>query len=134
MLEGLEDVPDELYDLLEPDKVGRAMMEREGGVFIDGYYAIPDSYEPTLVYGEELPERMENWIFRLEITGNPAENEDVSEKDSEVLTLPADEEYMRQLAEKVGENTLTNVYMLALNRRFRRYPTSALRAWKISMR
>ena len=103
MLEGLEDVPDELYDLLDPDKVGRAMMEREGGVFIDGYYAIPDSYEPTLVYGEELPERMENWIFRLEITGNPAENEDVSEKDSEVLTLPADEEYMRQLAEKVGE-------------------------------
>lgn len=134
MLEGLEDVPDELYDLLDPDKVGRAMMERDGGVFIDGYYAIPDSYEPTLVYGEELPERMENWIFRLEITGNPAENEDVSEKDSEVLTLPADEEYMRQLAEKVGENTLTNAYMLALNRRFRRYPTSALRAWKISMR
>lgn len=65
MLEGLEDVPDELYDLLDPDKVGRAMMECEGGVFIDGYYAIPDSYEPALVYGEELPERMENWIFRL---------------------------------------------------------------------
>lgn len=46
---------------------------------------------------------MEDWIFRLEITGNPAENEDISEKVSEVLTLPADEEYMRQLAEKVGE-------------------------------
>lgn len=103
MLEGLEDIPDELYDLLDPDKVGRAMMEREGGVFIGGYYAIPDSYEPALVYDEELPERMENWIFRLEITGNPAENEDVSEKVSEVLTLPADEEYMRQLAENVGE-------------------------------
>ena len=103
MLEGLEDIPDELYDLLDPDKVGRAMMEREGGVFIGGYYAIPDSYEPALVYDEELPERMEDWVFRLEITGNPAADEDVSEKDSEVLTLPADEEYMRQLAEKVGE-------------------------------
>ena len=79
MLEGLEDVPNEMYDLLDPDKVGRAMMEREGGVFIGGYYAIPSSYEPALVYDEELPERMENWIFRLEITGNPAENEDVSE-------------------------------------------------------
>ena len=103
MLEELEDVPDEMYDLLDPDKVGRVMMEREGGVFIGGYYAIPSSYAPALVYDEELPERMEDWVFRLEITGNPAENEDVSEKVSEVLTLPADEEYMRQLAEKVGE-------------------------------
>lgn len=103
MLEELEDVPDEMYDLLDPDKVGRVMMEREGGVFIGGYYAVPSSYEPALVYDEELPERMEDWVFRLEITGNPAENEDVSEKVSEVLTLPADEEYMRQLAEKVGE-------------------------------
>lgn len=103
MLEGLEDVPDEMYDLLDPDKVGRAMMEREGGVFIGGYYAIPSSYEPALVYDEELPERMEDWVFRLEITGKPAENEDISEKVSEVLMLPADEEYMRQLAEKVGE-------------------------------
>ena len=103
MLEGLEDIPDELYDLLDPDKVGRAMMEREGGVFIDGYYAVPSSYEPALVYDKELPERMEDWLFRLEITGKPAENEDISEKVSEVLTLPADEEYMWQLAEKVGE-------------------------------
>ena len=103
MLEGLEDVPDEMYDLLDPDKVGRAMMEREGGVFIGGYYAVPSSYEPALVYDEELPERMDDWVFRLEITGKPAENQDISEKVSEVLTLPADEEYMRQLAEKVGE-------------------------------
>ena len=103
MLEELDDVPDEVYDLLDPDKVGRAMMEREGGVFIGEYYAIPDSYEPYLEYDDELPERMEDWVIRLEITGNPAENEDISEKVSEVLTLPADEEYMRQLAEKVGE-------------------------------
>lgn len=106
MLEELDDVPDEVYELLDPDKVGRVMMEREGGVFIDDYYAIPDSYEPALVYDEELPERMENWVFRFEITGNPAENEDVSEKDFEVLTLPADEEYMRQIAKKLGEKNI----------------------------
>lgn len=103
MLEGLEDVPDEMYDLLDLDKVGRAMMEREGGVFIGGYYAVPSSYEPAFVYDKEFPERMDDWLFRLEITGKPAENEDISEKVSEVLTLPEDEEYMRQLAEKVGE-------------------------------
>ncbi len=104
MLEEFDDIPDEVYEMLDPDKVGRAMMEREGGVFIDGYYAVANSYEPYLEYDDELPERMEDWIFRLEITGNPAENEDVSEKDFEVLTLPADEENMRQLAEKIGEN------------------------------
>lgn len=103
MLEELDEISTELFDLLDAEKVGRAMMEREGGVFVDGYYAIPDSYDPVLVYDDELPERMEDWVFRLEITGNPAENEDVSEKDFEVLTLPADEEFMRQLAEKVGE-------------------------------
>ena len=99
MLEELEDVPYELYDLLDPDKVGRAMMEREGGKFIDGYYAVPSSYEPALVYDEELPERMEEWIFRLEITGNFTDNKD----DYEVLTLPADEENMQRAAEKFGE-------------------------------
>ena len=103
MLEELDDVPDEVYDLLDPNKVGRAMMEHEGGVFVGGYYAILDSYEPALLYDDELPECMEDWVFRLEITGNPAENEDFSEKVSEVLALPADEEHMRQLAEKFGE-------------------------------
>lgn len=33
MLEELDDVPDEVYDWLDPDKVGRAMADREGGVF-----------------------------------------------------------------------------------------------------
>lgn len=99
MLEGLEDIPDELYDLLDPDKVGRAMMEREGGVFIGGYYAVPSSYEPALVYDEELPERMEDWVFRLEITGKFTDNKD----DYEILTLPADEEDMQRIAERFGE-------------------------------
>ena len=103
MLEELDDVPDEVYELLDPDKVGRVMMEREGGVFIDGYYAIPDSYEPTLVYDEELPEHMESWVFRLEITGVPQRPDGIFNCEKESLTLPADEEYMQQFAEKIGE-------------------------------
>ncbi len=99
MLEGLEDIPDELYDLLDPDKVGRAMVECEGGVFIGGYYAVPSSYEPALVYDEELPERMDDWVFRLEIKGKFTDNKD----DYGILTLPADEEDMRRNAERFGE-------------------------------
>ncbi len=103
MLEEFDDIPDEVYEMLDPEKAGRAMMEREGGVFIDDYYAIPDSYEPALVYDEELPERMEEWVFKLEVTGVPERPEDISDCEKAILTLPADEEYMRQLAEKLGE-------------------------------
>lgn len=99
MLDVLYDVSDEVYDLLDPEKVGRVTMERERGVFIDGYYAIPSTYEPALVYDEELPERMEDWVFRLEITGKFTDNKD----DYEVLTLPADEENMQRAAERFGE-------------------------------
>ena len=103
MLEELDDVPDEVYDWLDPDKVGRAMMEREGGVFIDGYYAIANSYEPVLVYDEELPEQQEDWVFRLEVAAVPEKPEDISKMKTEILTLPIDEKYMRKIAEQLGE-------------------------------
>ena len=60
---------------------------------------MPSSYEPALVYNEELPERIEDWVFRLEITGKFTDNKD----DYEVLTLPADEEDMQRIAERFGE-------------------------------
>ncbi len=106
MLEELDDVPDEVYEWLDPDKVGRAMMEREGGVFIDGYYAIANSYEPALVYDEELPEQQEDWIFRLEVAGVPEKPEDISKVKTEILTLPANEKYMRNIAELLGEKSI----------------------------
>lgn len=112
MLEGLEDIPDELYDLLDPDKVGRAMMEREGGVFIDGYYAVPSSYEPALVYDEELPEHMEDWVFRLEVAKIPEREEDVYKMKTETLTLPADEEYMEDIAESIGAKNISECVYL----------------------
>ena len=112
MLEGLEDVPDEMYDLLDPDKVGRAMMEREGGVFIGGYYAVPSSYEPALVYDEELPEHMEDWVFRLEVAKIPEREEDVYKMKTETLTLPADEEYMEDIAESIGAKNISECVYL----------------------
>ena len=112
MLEELEDVPDEMYDLLDPDKVGRVMMEREGGVFIGGYYAVPSSYEPALVYDEELPEHMEDWVFRLEVAKIPEREEDVYKMKTETLTLPADEEYMEDIAESIGAKNISECVYL----------------------
>ena len=106
MLEGLCDVPDEIYELLDPDKVGRAMVEKENGIFIDKYYAIANSYEPVLEYDEQLPERMEDWIFRLEVAGVPERAEDFHKMKTETLTLPADEQYMQDIAEALGERNI----------------------------
>ncbi len=103
MLEELDDVPDEIYELLDPDKVGRVMMEREGGVFIDGFYVITSGYEPVLVYDEKIPEPPENWIFKLEVAGVPERAEDLDKMKKEILTFPADEEYMQDIAEALGE-------------------------------
>lgn len=99
LLEELREVPDEVYDLLDPEKVGRVMAERENGIFIDGYYIIADSYEPVLVYDEELPEQMDDWIFRLEIAGN-------SSGKTEILTLPASEKTIAEIPERLGEKRL----------------------------
>ena len=99
LLEELREVPDEVYDLLDPEKVGRVMAERENGVSIDGYYIIADSYEPVLMYDEELPEQMDDWIFRLEIAGN-------SSGKNEILTLPASEKTIAEIPERLGEKRL----------------------------
>ncbi len=94
MLKELDDVPDEVYDLLDPDKVGRAMADREGGVFVDGYYVVTSGYEPVLAYDDVLPEPQEDWVFRLEVAEIPERPEDISKVKTEILTLPADEKYI----------------------------------------
>lgn len=67
-LEELEEIPYELYDLLDREKVGALMQEREGGVFIDGYYIIPSEYEPVLVYdGIVLPDIDEENTVEMEV-------------------------------------------------------------------
>ncbi len=106
MLEELDNVPDEIYELLDPDKVGRVMAEREGGVFIDGYYAVTSGYEPVIVYDEALPEQLEDWVFRLEVSGIPKRPEDISKVKTEILTLPADEKNMQRIAEQLGEKCI----------------------------
>ena len=59
-----------------------------------------------------FPRRIDDWVFRLEITGNPAAGEDVSEKASEVLTLPTDEDYMQDIAEALGENNIEDCVIM----------------------
>lgn len=67
-LEELEEIPYELYDLLDREKVGALMQEREGGMFINGYYVIPSEYDPVLAYdGIVLPDSEEENTIELEV-------------------------------------------------------------------
>ncbi len=67
-LEELDEIPYELYDLLDREKVGALMQEREGGMFINGYYVIPLEYEPVLAYdGVVLPDPEEENTVEMEV-------------------------------------------------------------------
>ena len=45
MLSELEDVPEALLPMLDKERVGRTYAEREGGIFVGGYYCEPAAYE-----------------------------------------------------------------------------------------
>lgn len=67
-LEELEEIPYELYDLLDREKIGALMQEREGGMFINGYYVIPSGYDPVLAYdGIVLPDSVEDDDLKMEV-------------------------------------------------------------------
>ncbi len=100
-LEELSEIPDEIYKLIDREKIGKIMQEREGGIFEDGYYIIPSSYEPQLVYDDVLPEPMDEWLFKLEVT--VMDGDDPDEDMLETLTLPAGEERIKELEDKFGK-------------------------------
>lgn len=106
MLEELEEIPEELDHLLDLEKIGKLMQDHDNGVFIDGDYAAANCYDPVLVYDEELPEPMDDWVFRIEAAGVPERPEDYNRMKTETLTLPADEDHMRDIAEAVGEKNI----------------------------
>lgn len=101
LFEEAKDISDEIYELLDREKVGKIMQEREGGIFEDGYYIIPSSYEPQLVYDDVLPEAMDGWLFKLEVT--VMDGDDPDEDILETLTLPAGEERIKELEDKFGK-------------------------------
>ena len=52
LLPELESCSDEILELLDCEKVGQLMQEREDGVFVDGYYCVTSGYEPPDIHFE----------------------------------------------------------------------------------
>ena len=99
IVEELNEIPDELIDLIDREKIGRLCQEREDGVFVDGYYCVPSSYEPpdiNIEIGE--PERCS---FRLLIAPAPI-NDESTEQFAQWLSLPCDKENLNDIAKDFG--------------------------------
>lgn len=106
ILEELGEIPDEIMPLIDLKKIGELAIAHDGGVFVDGYYAATNCYEPVLVYDDELPEPMEDWVFKMKVASIPAREEDFNRMKTDILTLPADEDHIQDIAEALGEKNI----------------------------
>lgn len=90
MIPELESCSDEILELLDREKIGRLMQEREGGVFIDGYYCVTSGYEPPDINIEIG--RPENCFFRLLIV---PEEEKIEQ--AQWISLPCETENLSEI-------------------------------------
>ena len=85
MIPEIESCSDEVLALLDPEKVGQLMQEREGGVFINEHYCVTSGYEPPDINIEIG--RPENCFFRLLIV---PEEEKIEQ--AQWISLPCEKE------------------------------------------
>lgn len=72
LLPELENCPEEISELLDREKIGRLVQERDGGIFSDGYYCVTSAYEKSDINFKFS--RSESCFFRLLIASNEADN------------------------------------------------------------
>ncbi len=90
MMPELEGCSDEILQLLDPEKVGQLMQEREGGVFINEHYCVTSGYEPPDINIEiGKPERC---FFRLLVARDYAKKEQ-----AHWVTLPCEKEDLSEV-------------------------------------
>lgn len=97
MLPELEECSDELIGLLDYEKVGKLLVERDNGVLMDGYYCLPDSYEePDIHITIEVPDKR---FFRVLVSPSATTTDQ-----SQWFSLPED---IRRLREYSAEHNST---------------------------
>ena len=90
LLSELESYSDEILELLDREKVGKMMQEREGGVFMDGYYCVPSGYVPPDLHIEIW--QIREFFFRLLIAPD-AQNT----AEAQWISLPCDAETLLEV-------------------------------------
>lgn len=86
----LENFSEEILELLDREKIGRLMQEREGGIFSDGYYCVTSAYEKPDINFKFV--RPKSCFFRLLIASNGADNLPM-----EWLSLPCENEKIAEI-------------------------------------
>lgn len=99
MLCELEDCSDDMLELLDREHIGQIMCERNGGMFVDGYYCVPSCYErPDMNIEIGDPDKC---FFRLLIAPAPT-NDESTEQFAEWLSLPCDKENLNDIAKDLS--------------------------------
>lgn len=105
-VEELNELPDEYIDLIDCEKIGRLCRDRENGMFIDGYYCVPSSYEPldiNIEFG-----KTERCFFNLLIAPSPID-EEPTDKLAQWISLPCEREKLDEIAKTLGANRIENM-------------------------
>lgn len=95
MVEELNELPDKYLEFLDREKIGRLCQDRDGGMFIDGYYCVPSCYEPldiNIEFGEP-----EQCFFNLLIAPAPS-NGKSCKRFAQWLSLPCNKENLNDIA------------------------------------
>lgn len=106
----LTGLPDEIYNLLDAEKVGRYIAEKEGGKLCkNGWYVFPSGKAFEEVYdGVILPPVMnlldeDEYVFKL-LLAPPPESDPAEVEDLAVwITLPGDEEEIDRIAKQMQQ-------------------------------
>lgn len=109
MLDLIQDLPDEVYELLDEEKLGAALRKSDQGVFTSQGYVYRSSKDWQEVYdGVHLPEQPDSHSGLISLrlkTVNSDGDEGVW------LELPADEQAMHWALVSLGENTFGTCYI-----------------------
>lgn len=97
MLPEIEECSDAVIGLLDYEKVGKFLAERDNGLFVDGYYCMPDSYEePDISLTIEVPDKR---FFRVLVSPSATTTDQ-----AQWFNLPED---IRRLREYSAEHNST---------------------------
>ncbi len=101
MLTEIEECSDAVIGLLDYEKVGKLLAERDKGVLMDGYYCMPDSYEePDISLTIEVPDKR---FFRVLVSPSATTTDQ-----AQWFNLPED---IRRLREYSAEHNSTPEHM-----------------------
>lgn len=100
----LESCSDEILELLDRELIGKIMCEREGGIFVDGFYCVPSSYvQPDITIEIGKPERC---FFRLLIAPAPQGDQETTEHLAQWISLPCERKMLDNFAKDIQAESI----------------------------